>query len=142
MPCSIDTVSCPSLQKLPAGCFCRGQHHFRHHVLPILEAAAGMTVVVYTTRCPGHAGELVHDADLSAVDLLVFVGGDGSVYEGLQVRDTQHEQADHLVAVRCAGTDRFRTAGLGLGLLIECGVEMCWHEIEIVGGSSNTGTRA
>ncbi len=32
-----------------------------------------------------HAAELVAALDLSSTDLLMYVGGDGTIYEGLQV---------------------------------------------------------
>lgn len=64
----------------------RSLQMFRSELLPVLEDAAGMEVVLHTTRGPGHAAELLGQLDLASVDLLVFVGGDGTVYEGVQVR--------------------------------------------------------
>jgi len=52
----------------------------------VLQDAAGMTVCSMVTTGPGAATELMAQLDLTAVDLLLFVGGDGTVYEGLQVR--------------------------------------------------------
>lgn len=45
-----------------------------------------MSVTSLVTSGPGAATELMAQLDLAAVDLLLFVGGDGTVYEGLQVR--------------------------------------------------------
>ena len=55
-------------------------------LLPILRDGAGLKVTVHETKRRGHAAEVVSDLDLSRVDLVVYVGGDGTVYEGLQVR--------------------------------------------------------
>jgi diacylglycerol kinase family enzyme len=51
----------------------------------MLRDAAGMNVTVHKTRSPGHATSVIASLDLDAVDMLVFVGGDGTVFEGLQV---------------------------------------------------------
>jgi hypothetical protein len=45
-----------------------------------------MTVSSMVTSGPGDATTFVSQMDLDAVDVLLFVGGDGTVYEGLQVR--------------------------------------------------------
>lgn len=65
---------------------CRAERVFERQVLPVLQDAAGMSVSSMVTSGPGAATELLSQLDLSAVDLLLFVGGDGTVYEGLQVR--------------------------------------------------------
>ena len=54
-------------------------------LLPILRDAAGLKVTVHETLRRGHASDVVSGLDLSGVDLVVYVGGDGTVYEGLQV---------------------------------------------------------
>lgn len=66
------------------GC-CRSQRLFQRHVAPVLENAAGMTLTAVLTRHPRHATEITRELDLSTQDILVFVGGDGTVFEGLQV---------------------------------------------------------
>eukprot|EP00878_Enallax_costatus_P029883 GHUV01032449.1.p1 GENE.GHUV01032449.1~~GHUV01032449.1.p1 ORF type:complete len:254 (+),score=58.01 GHUV01032449.1:465-1226(+) len=63
----------------------KSQRLFQRHVAPVLEGAAGMSLTSLVTQHPGHATQLLHELNLAAVDLLVFVGGDGTVYEGLQV---------------------------------------------------------
>lgn len=62
---------------------------FDRQVLPVLQDAAGMTVDSIVTSGPGAATEVMAQLDLTAVDLVVFVGGDGTVYEGLQVSSPQ-----------------------------------------------------
>ncbi|KAG2498809.1 hypothetical protein HYH03_003003 [Edaphochlamys debaryana] len=77
------------------------------HLLPLLRDVAGLRVTVMKTRAPMHAAELVRDLTLNVppaeaaaagaaaaggqgaegaegVDAIVFVGGDGTLYEGLQ----------------------------------------------------------
>ncbi len=54
-------------------------------LLPILRDAAGLRVTVHETVSRGHAERLVKALDLTDVDMLAFVGGDGTVFEGLQV---------------------------------------------------------
>ncbi len=44
-----------------------------------------MTVVVHLTAAQGHATELMHNLDLASTDMVLSVGGDGTLYEGLQV---------------------------------------------------------
>ncbi|MCK4890557.1 MAG: acylglycerol kinase family protein, partial [Candidatus Aminicenantes bacterium] len=38
---------------------------------------------ILTTSCPGHAVDLVKDADLSGYDGIVSAGGDGTMFESL-----------------------------------------------------------
>ena len=52
----------------------------------MLRDAAGLRVTVHETRCRGDATGFVASMDLRDVDMIVYVGGDGTVYEGLQVR--------------------------------------------------------
>ena len=54
-------------------------------LLPILRDAAGLRVTVHETRGRGHACNVVAGLDLADVDMVVYVGGDGTVFEGLQV---------------------------------------------------------
>lgn len=63
----------------------RAEKVFEQQVLPVLQDAAGMSVHTLVTAGPGAATQMAAQLDLSAVDLLLFVGGDGTVYEGLQV---------------------------------------------------------
>lgn len=79
---------------------CRAERVFERQVLPVLQDAAGMSVSSLVTSGPGAATELLSQLDLTAVDLLLFVGGDGTVYEGLQV--SSHHQCVQSVSSRCA----------------------------------------
>eukprot|EP00879_Flechtneria_rotunda_P031672 GHRR01034623.1.p1 GENE.GHRR01034623.1~~GHRR01034623.1.p1 ORF type:complete len:177 (+),score=60.27 GHRR01034623.1:702-1232(+) len=58
---------------------------FQSCVQPVLEGAAGMSVTSMVTQHAGHASQLVAGLNLDSVDLLAVVGGDGLVFEGLQV---------------------------------------------------------
>ena len=51
---------------------------------PILEAA-GFHLDVRETQGPGHATTLVKEAELQIFDAVVAVGGDGTIFEILQV---------------------------------------------------------
>ena len=53
---------------------------------PILEEAAGMQVTAIQLQHPQHATDIVRQLDLGGTDMLVCVGGDGTLWEGLQVR--------------------------------------------------------
>jgi diacylglycerol kinase family enzyme len=64
---------------------CRAERVFEREVLPVLQDAAGMRVESLVTCGPGAATNIMSQLNVSAVDLVVFVGGDGTVYEGLQV---------------------------------------------------------
>lgn len=55
-------------------------------VVPLLAGVAGLRLTVLETRARMHAAELVEGLDLGEVDLLLFMGGDGTTHEGLQVR--------------------------------------------------------
>ena len=55
-------------------------------LLPMLRDAAGLRVTVHETRHRGDATGILGSMDLVDVDMVVYVGGDGTVYEGLQVR--------------------------------------------------------
>ena len=57
---------------------------YRQTVEPIL-AAAGFEVVAHETRWRGHASEIVAGEAVGAYEAVVAVGGDGTVFEVLQV---------------------------------------------------------
>jgi hypothetical protein len=84
---------------------CRAERVFERQVLPVLQDAAGMSVSSMVTSGPGAATELLSQLDLTAVDLLLFVGGDGTVYEGLQVSSHNTVQCLWRVCV-CTGPHR------------------------------------
>lgn len=54
---------------------------------PILEAA-GFHMDVRETQGPGHATDIVKEAELQNFDAVVAVGGDGTIFEILQVWQT------------------------------------------------------
>lgn len=54
-------------------------------LLPMLRDAGGLHVNVHQTKAPGDAEQLLSTLDLESVDMVVYVGGDGTVFEGLQV---------------------------------------------------------
>ena len=81
---------------------CRARKTFAKHVKPILEAA-GFQLDFRETRGPGHATEIVKEAHLETVDAVVAVGGDGTIFEILQVSGQYHlasPNADFKVARR------------------------------------------
>jgi diacylglycerol kinase family enzyme len=58
---------------------------FVRHVRPILEAA-GFHLDIRETKGPGHATDIVKEAELQIFDAVVAVGGDGTIFEILQVQ--------------------------------------------------------
>ena len=62
----------------------RAKKQYEQMVRPVLEAA-GVEHTLHVTHAAGHATELAAAADLSGCDGLLFMGGDGTVHEGLQV---------------------------------------------------------
>ena len=62
----------------------RAKRIYERQIAPIL-AAAGLDVAVVETLRRGHAGKLAAALDLRQCDLLVLVGGDGTVFDALQV---------------------------------------------------------
>ena len=68
---------------------CRARKAFSKHVRPILEAA-GFHLDFRETKGPGHATEIVKEAHLETVDAVVAVGGDGTIFEILQVSICSH----------------------------------------------------
>ena len=63
----------------------RARQTFVGHVRPILEAA-GFHLDVRETKGPGHATDIVKEAELQIFDAVVAVGGDGTIFEILQVQ--------------------------------------------------------
>jgi diacylglycerol kinase family enzyme len=63
---------------------CRAAMVFRTQVLPILQAG-GLECVVHETKHRGHATEIVKKLQSAACDAIVGVGGDGTIFEILQV---------------------------------------------------------
>jgi diacylglycerol kinase family enzyme len=57
---------------------------FRTRVLPILEAG-GLVCTVHETKHRGHATEIVKGLLPAECDVIVGVGGDGTVFEIVQV---------------------------------------------------------
>ncbi|MEW5299419.1 MAG: hypothetical protein WDW36_002437 [Sanguina aurantia] len=68
----------------PASGTSRSQLLMSQTVLPMLRDAAGLTVAVHQTSSPGDATAICAGLALKGVDLLLFVGGDGTIFEGLQ----------------------------------------------------------
>jgi diacylglycerol kinase family enzyme len=54
-------------------------------VQPVLEQAAGMQVSVVELQRPMHAKQVAQELDLGSTDLLACAGGDGTLWEALQV---------------------------------------------------------
>lgn len=84
----------PAAPWLAALLLSRSAKLFQQQVAPVLEDAAGMHLTSLVTQHAGHATQLCAELNLAAVDLLVFVGGDGTVWEGLQVRRSGGTAAD------------------------------------------------
>lgn len=53
-------------------------------VLPLLQDVAGMRVTVHETKRRGHAADILRSLPLADVDVLAFIGGDGTAFEGVQ----------------------------------------------------------
>lgn len=81
---------------------CRARQTFVGHVRPILEAA-GFHLDVRETKGPGHATDIVKEAELQIFDAVVAVGGDGTIFEILQVQP------------RCCLVPAVSHAGVGYG---------------------------
>jgi hypothetical protein len=79
-----DTAVCV-LRVCTCNLLCRSAKLFQQQVAPVLEDAAGMQLSRVVTQHAGHVSQLTAQLSLAAVDMLVFVGGDGTVFEGLQV---------------------------------------------------------
>ncbi len=63
---------------------CRAPDLYARCLAPVLDAA-GLQVAVVTTRARGHAAEVARGLRTDECDAVVCVGGDGTVYEALQV---------------------------------------------------------
>lgn len=62
---------------------------FRTRVLPIFEAG-GLKCTVIETQYRGHATEIVNGLHPSSCDAIIGVGGDGTIFEILQVQPFLH----------------------------------------------------
>ena len=62
---------------------CSAKRLYDSSVRGTLEAA-GVQHTLHITQRAGHASEIVAGLDLSSVDALVFMGGDGTAHEALQ----------------------------------------------------------
>lgn len=64
---------------------CRSRQMFDSHSIQTIFKAAGLIVTVRETQRAGHATEIVRSLQLDQCDALITVGGDGTVFEALQV---------------------------------------------------------
>ena len=78
----------------------RAKRIYERQVAPIL-AAAGLDVTAVETVRRGHAGKLAVALDLRQCDLLVLVGGDGTVFDALQVPCTARQYGDSSSSGHC-----------------------------------------
>ncbi|KAF5833187.1 ATP-NAD kinase-like domain-containing protein [Dunaliella salina] len=63
----------------------KGSSIFSKQVLPLLRDVAGLSVEVHATVSKHHATQIVRDlSNIDKVDAILYVGGDGTVFEGLQ----------------------------------------------------------
>ncbi len=69
--------------------------HYQKMVQPVL-GAAGIQHTLHVTERAGHATELAARMDLTNCDAIVFMGGDGTVHESLQVRSRMHSHDKQL----------------------------------------------
>jgi len=110
-----------------------GQGHslqiLNNTLLPALRGAAGMVVVVHSTQYPGHAKRIVEELAVYDVDLLVFVGGDGTVYEGIQGllgREDWREAVERVSFAACpSGSGNGLAASTGLWDVDTAAVSIC-----------------
>ncbi|KAG2453421.1 hypothetical protein HYH02_001644 [Chlamydomonas schloesseri] len=123
-------------------------------VLPLLRDVAGLRVTVHVTQARMHAAELVRGLSLSCssssaeaggagsgpgasppVDLIMFVGGDGTLYEGLQ---GLFQRPDWESAVQCpmaavpCGSGNGLAASAGLWDPVTAVVSVCRGRTEPV----------
>lgn len=64
---------------------CRSKEVFYSSSVQTIFKAAGLEVTVKETQHRGHATDIVRQLPLGTCDALVTVGGDGTVFEALQV---------------------------------------------------------
>ena len=64
---------------------CRSRQMFDSHSIQTIFKAAGLSVTVTETQRAGHATEMAQSLQLDHCDALITVGGDGTVFEALQV---------------------------------------------------------
>ena len=64
---------------------CRSRQALDSHSIQTIFKAAGLSMTVKETQRAGHATEMVQAIKLGNCDALVTVGGDGTVFEALQV---------------------------------------------------------
>ena len=67
---------------------CSAMKHYQKVVQPAL-GAAGVQQTLHVTERAGHATELAAGMDLTGCDAIVFMGGDGTVHESLQVHPVE-----------------------------------------------------
>jgi len=79
-------------------------------------AGVGLTADAVFSERPGHLGELAREAALAGVDLLVVVGGDGSVNELVNGLAGLDRQPDIALVPRGTGWDFSRTFGIPRGI--------------------------
>jgi diacylglycerol kinase family enzyme len=63
---------------------CSAKKQYERHVRGALDAA-GLQHELHVTQRAGHATDLLAGLELQGVSAVVFMGGDGTVHEGLQV---------------------------------------------------------
>ncbi|CAL5222109.1 g4421 [Coccomyxa viridis] len=94
----------------------KARHTFTKHVRPILEAA-GFHLDVRETQGPGHATDIVKEAELQIFDAVVAVGGDGTIFEILQGYFHGEDWAQRVRAPFC-----LVPSGSGNALAANCGL--------------------
>lgn len=72
-------------------CHRSAQRLYKASVQGALEAA-GVQHELHVTQRPRHATDILAGLDLQGVDAVVFMGGDGTVHEGLQVGEMLEAQ--------------------------------------------------
>ena len=68
----------------------RSKQIFYSTAVQTILQAAGLDVTVKETEHPGHATDIVRQLALDSCDAVVAVGGDGTVFEALQVIRLQY----------------------------------------------------
>ena len=81
---------------------CRSRQMFDSHSIQTILKAAGLSVTVRETQRAGHATEIVRSLQLDQCDALITVGGDGTVFEALQVmQPCAHVTTDMQILPTC-----------------------------------------